>query len=219
MASEKIPLQGESRWPVLAAMAISAVLPIVMPAGFVPGPGWLLPVVVAVLAVAVAVNDPGRIDRRSRRMRGLRLVFISVVAFGVLWGTVSLVLDLFRSGPETSNAADLLRAGALVWIDSILAFAFLYWELDGGGPGERAHVTPDYPDLAFPQHLNPDLAPPGWRPEFPDYFYLGLTNALAFSPTDVMPMSHWAKVTMGLQSLLSLLIMGLVVARAINVLA
>jgi hypothetical protein len=73
------------------------------------------------------------------------------------------------------------------------------------------------PDLAFPQDLNPTVAPPGWRPMFVDYLYLGLTNNLAFSPTDVMPLSHWAKLTMGLQSIASLLLIGLVIARAVNI--
>ena len=82
----------------------------------------------------------------------------------------------------------------------------------------RALGSPEYPDLAFPQHMNPDLAPPAWRPMFIDYLYLGMTNALAFSPTDVMPLVPWAKIAMALQSLVSLAILGLVVARAVNIL-
>jgi uncharacterized membrane protein len=100
----------------------------------------------------------------------------------------------------------------------VLVFGFLFWELDGGGPGQRAHHTPPYPDLAFPQHLAPEVARPGWRPLFFDYLYLGFTNAMAFSPTDVMPLARWAKLTMALQSLASLVILGLVVARAVNIL-
>ena len=100
----------------------------------------------------------------------------------------------------------------------MLTFGFLFWELDGGGPGERAHRPADYPDLAFPEQLNPRVAPPGWRPVLYDYLYLGLTNALAFSPTDVMPLARWAKAAMGLQSVISLLILGLVIARAVNIL-
>jgi hypothetical protein len=90
--------------------------------------------------------------------------------------------------------------------------------IDAGGPAARAHRTPKYPQLAFPGHMNPTLAPPGWRPLFLDYLYLGLTNATAFSPTDVMPLRHWAKLTMGVQALISLIILGLVVARAVNIL-
>jgi hypothetical protein len=101
----------------------------------------------------------------------------------------------------------------------VIAFGFLYWELDSGGPGERAHTELQYPDIAFPQQLNPDVAPPGWRPLFVDYLYLGLTNALAFSPTDAMPLATWAKLAMSIESLASLAILGLVIARAVNILA
>jgi uncharacterized membrane protein len=86
------------------------------------------------------------------------------------------------------------------------------------GSGAAPHHPPSHPDLAFVQHVNPDLAPPGWRPTFSDYLYLGLTNALAFSPTDVMPMAHWAKYCMAAQSILSLAILTLVIANAVNLL-
>jgi hypothetical protein len=99
----------------------------------------------------------------------------------------------------------------------VITFAFLYWELDLGGPGERAHIERRYPDLAFPQDMNPTIAPPDWYPTFIDYLYLGLTNNLAFSPTDVMPLKPWAKMAMGLQSVASLLVLGLVIARAVNI--
>jgi hypothetical protein len=100
----------------------------------------------------------------------------------------------------------------------MITFAFVYWELDLGGPGERAHaVDRQFPDLAFPQDLNPAIAHPTWCPSFLDYLYLGLTNNLAFSPTDVMPLSHWAKAAMGLQSVASLVVIGLVIARAVNI--
>jgi uncharacterized membrane protein len=94
----------------------------------------------------------------------------------------------------------------------------LYWELDGGGAAERARAHLAYPDFAFPQQLTPGIAPPGWRPRYFDHLYLAFTNATAFSPTDVMPLVPWAKLAMTVQSTLSLLLLGLVVARAVNVL-
>jgi hypothetical protein len=94
----------------------------------------------------------------------------------------------------------------------------LYWQLDGAGPAARLYGTRPCPDFAFPQHVNPDLAPPGWRPVFFDYLYLGYTNAVAFSPTDAMPLALWAKGAMAIQSAISILILSLVVARAVNVL-
>lgn len=122
-------------------------------------------------------------------------------------------------GPETNSASALLSAGTIVWACNNIAFALLYWELDSGGAAARAHHLPRHPELAFPQQLNPQLAPEDWRPRFIDYLYLSFTNALAFSPTDTMPLVPWAKATMAVQSLISLAILGLVVARAVNVFA
>jgi hypothetical protein len=90
--------------------------------------------------------------------------------------------------------------------------------LDGGGPESRFLTPREFPELAFPAQLNPGVAPPGWRPEFFDYLYLGFTDATAFSPTDVMPLARWAKLAMTVQAVSSLMILGLVVARAVNIL-
>jgi hypothetical protein len=93
----------------------------------------------------------------------------------------------------------------------------LYWELADGGPARRDGGEPPYPDFAFPQQMSPEVAPPGWRPAFVDYLYIGITNGLAFSPTDAMPLATWAKLTMAAQAFLSFVVLGLVVARAVNV--
>ena len=87
-----------------------------------------------------------------------------------------------------------------------------------GGPEARVSAPPEFPDLAFPEQLNPKIAPPGWRPEFFDYLYLGFTNATAFSPTDVMPQARWAKLAMAVEAAGSLAVLGLVIARAVNIL-
>ena len=210
--------RGERREPVIAALVVAIALPILMPAKFSPGPGWLLPVVLAALLVAMAVTDPGRIDKRSARVRAIRVALVAILATGAAWATIWLTADIIRGGKATNDPGDLLLAGALVLADLMITFAFVYWELDSGGPGQRAHSTPPYPDLAFPQHMSPELAPPGWRPVFLDYLYLGITNSVAFSPTDVMPLAHWAKGAMALQSVGSLAVLGLVIARAVNVL-
>ena len=128
------------------------------------------------------------------------------------------LLDLVEGGPETNSAKDLLSVGFGIWLYTILAFAFLYWVLDGGGPDARQRAPREYPNLAFPEQLNPVVAALGWRPQFFDYLYLGFTNATAFSPTDVMPLARWAKAAMTMQAAGSLLILGLVIARAVNIL-
>ena len=110
----------------------------------------------------------------------------------------------------------MLASGALIWLGNALIFGLLYWELDSGGPLARYRRERPHPDFAFSQQLNPELAPAGWRPRYVDYLILGVTTSTAFSPTDVMPMTAWAKLTMALQSLISLTVIGLVVARAVN---
>jgi len=189
-----------------------------MPHEFSPGKGYAVSAVQAVLLVAMLVTDPGRIDARSTKVRAIRIALICVLVIGAAWATVALIHDIIDGGSTTKTAGKLLLAGALVFTYIAIAFAFLYWELDSGGPGRRAHTIVAHPDFAFPQHENPHLAPPGWRPVFLDYLYLGLTNSIAFSPTDTMPLTHWAKLAMAVQSIVSLAVLGLVIASAVNVL-
>jgi len=198
---------------VLAAMALTAALPDAERVG----PRWMLPLIEGLLLVAVVVGDPGRIDRRSRTLRALSIGLVSVLVFGALWSTVQLIDDLIHGGAVTNSASELLEAGFVVWTQNIIAFALLYWELDAGGPAARAQHRPVHPDLAFPQHMSPGLGPSSWRPRFIDYLYLAFTNATALSPTDVMPLVPWAKMAMAIQSVISIAILGLVVARAVNV--
>jgi uncharacterized membrane protein len=208
---------GEARWPMAGAVLAAMVLTLLLPDAVQLGPNWVLPLIEGVLLVAVIAADPVTISRRSRELRALSIALVSVLVLGALWATVQLIGDLIHGGPETNSASDLLEAGTIVWVSNNIAFALLYWELDGGGAATRAHERPTHADLAFPQQLNPRIAPPGWRPRFIDYLYLGFTNATAFSPTDVMPLVPWAKIAMAVQSVISLGILGLVIARAVNV--
>lgn len=199
------------------AVLAAIVLTILLPSAIRVGPRWLLPVIEGVLLVIVILGDPVRISRRSRELRTVSIVLVSVLVLGTLWSTGQLIDDLIHGGPETNSASELLAAGTAVWFSNIIAFALLYWEVDGGGAAARAHHIPDHADFAFPQQSNPRLARPNWRPLFVDYLYLGFTNATAFSPTDVMPLAPWAKLTMAVQSFISIAILGLVIARAVNV--
>jgi hypothetical protein len=208
---------GEARWPAAGAVLAAIVLTILLPDGERAGPVWLLPVIEVVLLAAVVATDPVRISRRSHLLRWLSIVLVTVLVLGALTSTVLLIGALTHGGPETNSADKLLAAGTTVWVSNNIAFALLYWELDSGGAAARAHHVPPYPTFAFPQHMSPELARPGWSPRFADYLYLGFTNAQAFSPTDVMPLVPWAKFAMAVQSLISLAILGLVVARAVNI--
>lgn len=132
--------------------------------------------------------DPGRIDRHTRLERLLSLALLIVLIATTFTTTILLVRQLIKGGGITKSGPWLLLVGNGAWVINVIVFGLLYWELDNGGPAARAHHNPVHPDLAFPQHMTPELAPPGWRLLFFDYLYLGLTSALAFSPTDTMPM-------------------------------
>ena len=202
---------------MVGAVLAAIVLTVLLPAEVRLGPRWLLPLFEGILLIVLIVGDPITISRRSRLLRAASIALVVILVFGTLWATGQLIDDLIHGGPETNSATDLLEAGSLVWVSNNIAFALLFWELDGGGAAARAHGVADRLDLAFPQHLNPHVAPPNWQPRFIDYLYLGFTNATAFSPTDVMPLVPWAKITMAIQSVISLGILGLVIARAVNI--
>jgi hypothetical protein len=210
--------RGESRWPPALTLLVAIVVPLLLPDRFSLVSKWIGPALLTLLLVAHTIADPGRIDRQSRATRAIGLGLVMVLVVGAMVQAVVLVVELVGGNKALNSADALLSSGALVWLNTIVAFTFLYWELDGGGPAARAHRGAKYPDFAFVEHMNPALAPPGWRPLFLDYLYLGLTNATAFSPTDVMPLRHWAKLTMASQALISLIILGLVIARAVNIL-
>jgi len=193
------------------------VLILLLPERVTALPGWMFPGALTVLLIALIATDPGAITKTSRALRWLSIALVAVMATAALSATVLLIRDLVQGSPLTANASTLLETGASVWVINIVAFALLYWEFDCGGPAERAHEMPPYPDFGFPQQFAPEVAPPEWRPRFVDYLYVGITNAVAFSPTDAMPLARWAKLAMAIEALISLVILGLVIARAVNV--
>ena len=212
-------IAGEPRWPMAAAVVAVIVLTILLPSEQRLLPAGVLPVIEGFLLMALVAGDPGAIDRRSTLLRGLSIALVSILVVSALAGTTQLIDVLITGGSQTNSASDLLEAGSIVWVGNVLAFALLYWELDGGGAAARLHHSRAQADFAFPQQMNPELAPVGWRPQFVDYLYLAFTNATALSPTDAMPIAAWAKLVMIVQSVSSLAILGLVIARAVNVLA
>jgi uncharacterized membrane protein len=217
-AGGSAPMRGEHRWPMAVAATVAIVLTALLPDGIRAGPRWAL-LLVGVLLVALIVADPVRIDSQRRLARPLSLALLAVLIVTALASTLLLIHLLIKGGGITKSGPRLLLVGNGVLVINVIVFALLYWELDGGGPAARAQRKPLHPDLAFPQHMNPELAPEGWRPLFFDYLYLALTASVAFSPTDTMPMVPWAKTAMGAQSLISIAILGLVIARAVNIFA
>lgn len=213
----------EPRWPIALVfttyLAVTITLRVAVPERPTLGPAWLVPGIEGALLVALLLADPSSITVRARWLRRVTTVLVLSLAAVALISTGVLIGDLIRGGKVTEEADSLLASGALIWLGNCLVFGLAYWHFDGGGPLARYRGERPYPDFAFTQQLSPELAPPGWRPRYPDYLILGLTTSTAFSPTDVMPISTWAKLTMALQSLISLTVIGLVIARAVNVFA
>lgn len=211
----------EPRWPIALVLslfiALTVVLRILEPGYESLGPRWLVPTIEVTLLGALVAADPAHVEGRSRWLRPISICLISALVVLALLNTGVLVSALIRGSEVTDSAALLLASGTLIWLGNAVVFGLLYWTLDSGGPLARYRHDRPYPDFAFSQQLNPELAPPGWRPRYVDYLILGITTSTAFSPTDVMPMAAWAKLTMALQSLVSLTVIGLVIARAVNV--
>ena len=209
---------GEARWQAALCTATAIALQIAVPGRLaVLRPVWILPVLEGVLLIALVLANPQRINRESAALRTLGLVLAALVSFGNAWSVVSLTAGLV-GGTEGESAGPLLVTGGVIWLTNVIVFGLWYWEFDRGGPAARALGTRQYPDFQFVQMASPDIAPPDWEPAFADYLYLAFTNATAFSPTDVMPLSRWAKLAMTLQSVVSIVAVALIVARAVNVL-
>lgn len=208
--------EGESRWAATLAVLVIVVLQIA-PKELRQQPAWLvLPVLeVLLLGVLVAAN-PFRLNREEQWLRKGGLLLTGLLSLATAVSAGRLVLQLING--TLSDPVQLLVSGGAVWLTNVVVFGLWYWEFDRGGPAARAHARKPLPDFLFVQMQSPDLTEPEWEPQFLDYLYLAFTNATAFSPTDVMPMSRWAKATMMLQSAISLVLVILVIARAINVL-
>jgi uncharacterized membrane protein len=217
---QEIPF-GEPRWPPVLAlllfMGLNIGLRLWLPQERLGAVPWLLPGIELLLLVALLTADPGRVANRARRAKAHHVVIALVVllVLGALFVTALLIYDLIAGAKVTQAPGPLLAAGGLVWLGNNLSFGMLYWLMDSGGPIMRAQESRPV-DFAFTQQLSPEVAPPGWRPVFLDYLHLGFTNATAFSPTDVLPLTHRAKYTMLVQSTVALALVGLVVARAVN---
>ena len=208
---------GEPRWPASVAILLMIGLQLRLPDTFTPTGRYLLPVLELVLLVVLLGVNPRRISRRTTLTRTLGLLLIALASLVNAWSVVRLVHDLLTSH-QPVTAVTLFEVGANIWLTNVLIFALWYWELDRGGPGARATGDDPQPDFLFPQMAETSIDFHHWEPQFVDYAYVSFTNAAAFSPTDTMPLSRWAKVAMMLQSAVSLVTAILVIARAVNVL-
>jgi uncharacterized membrane protein len=211
--------EGEARWQVSLAVTVAILLQLPVSGRLaLVRPTWLLPVLEALLALGLLIANPRRINRQSMVLRYTSLTLIALISLTNAWSAGRLIWQIVHTSHSTSSATTLLVTGGAIWLTNVIAFGLWYWEFDRGGPVARALAIQPYPDFQFPQMTDPELAPPSWEPMFADYFYLSFTNATAFSPTDVLPLSRWAKMLMLVQSAVSLLLAALVIARAVNIL-
>jgi uncharacterized membrane protein len=203
-------------WPVQATLLAAIVLQLTLPKRLTAGPSWLIPALEAALLVVMYLATPRKLEFEHARRRRAALGLIAFVSAANIFSLVELTHLLLHHNVE--NGRELIISGMLIWLTNFLIFALWYWELDRGGPGKRAAGNDAPPDFLFPQMSDDRIEPLGWRPKFIDYLYVSLTNATAFSPTDTMPLTPMAKSIMGIQSIVSLVTIGLVVSRAVNIL-
>jgi uncharacterized membrane protein len=216
----------ESRWEaapaVLCVIALQLGMTVVSQQGgwklwWWPWWAWLFLVVPeALLFLSLAWSAPRRqLDQLGHR-RTAALALFGVVSFGNGVALVALMGSLL--GAHEKSGTQLLVKGATIWVTNVIAFGLWYWAFDRGGPVGRRQPDPPPPDFQFPQLENPRLAAPGWHPRLFDYIYLSFTNSVAFSPTDLMPLTGWAKALMLTESAASAMTVLLVAARAVNIL-
>ena len=211
--------EGELRWPVTVTLCVAGALQTFVPDKLqLIRPAWALPAAMAALMVVLITANPQRIARQSGFMRPLGLTLGGLLALANLWSVARLAYGIVQG--TMKSPTQLLVTGAIIWLTNVVVFGFLYWEFDRGGPAARAlNLGNRLPDFQFPQMTSPpDMVSPDWEPIFVDYLYLSFTCATAFSPTDVMPMSRWAKAAMTVQTLVSIVTLALVVSRAVNIL-
>ncbi len=213
-----IASRGEPRWPALLAILAALALQLILPDSLIRGLGnrALVPALEGALVVVIVIVNPGHISREQRR---LRMIGVSLIALTSVANVISLgeLLHALLYGSK-AGGRPLVYASVPIWLTNVIVFGLWYWELDRGGPAARDSPGHRRPDFLFPQMSTPGSSP-GWVPNFLDYLYTSFTNATAFSPTDTMPLTGWAKLLMMLQSLASLVTVAVVVSRAVNILS
>jgi uncharacterized membrane protein len=210
------PPRAETIWPAEASVLAAIALQFLLPKRLTAGPTWLLPALEVALLFGLALATPRQLQREHSLRRAGALGVTALVSAANIASLVLLSRELLRHG--SPNGRQLIVSGALIWLTNVIIFALWYWETDRGGPGRRSAGHDLAPDFLFPQMSDDRIEPVNWRPQFIDYLYVSLTNAAAFSPTDTMPLSPRAKSIMGIQSIVSLVTIGLVVSRAVNIL-
>ncbi|MGW6426822.1 hypothetical protein ACWF82_29475 [Nocardia sp. NPDC055053] len=188
---------------------------VLLPSELLPSPAWLLPILELGVLLVLIIANPSRMDREEPWIRGLSLLLAGLISLATAVSALLLLQAIFAGVDQA--AGTLLGSGALIWATNVIAFSLWYWEFDRGGPAARATGRKPLPDFIFPQMQDSTLGGKDWRPEYLDYLYLAFTNAASFAPADVLPLSRWCKMMMTVQSITSMVIGGMIIARAINI--
>jgi uncharacterized membrane protein len=198
-------------WPGQLAILVALGLFLTLPPKLTFGPSWPLPLAEALVVAALVIAGLRGRDVRRRRQIAIGLVLAATLANLVALGL--LTHYLVKGGRAQST--DLIGGGVVIWSTNLFLFAVLYWELDRGGP-RPAHESPAQiaPDFLFTEQPTR----PRWKAGFIDYLYVSLTNQSAFSPTDTMPLTPRMKILMGIQGTAALVTVGVIIARAVNIL-
>jgi uncharacterized membrane protein len=208
-------LRAEPFWQAQAALVGALILYLTLPSKLIVGPDWLMPALELLLIAGLWLDRPRRDRAAATRERTIVLALLGMVALANFVSLELLVHYLLKGGK--ANGHQLILSSIVIWLTNVAVFALWYWQLDRGGPDRRARGDGDELDFLFPQMTEPALAE-GWLPTFVDYLYVSFTNSTAFSPTDTMPLSGRAKLLMLAQSLISIVTVLLVAARAVNIL-
>jgi hypothetical protein len=208
---------SEPRWPASIAVVVAILFSALLPGKLTLGPPYSLPVFEGMLLLVLTIVAPQRRPDEPTWHRTLAIGMIAVVNTANI-ASLGFLIDLLFT-THFSSGTRLMLSAALIWVTNVIAFSLWYWELDAGGPHRRMVARAEGgrgSDFLFPQMTTGDPDDAAWRPEYVDYLFVSFTTATAFSPTDTMPLSRWAKALMMVESLASLTTIGLLAARAVN---
>lgn len=203
----------ESRWPPLLALLVAAALEVTLPGDLILGGGWIRWIIPALVVILIIVSAVSPVDESDRRRRlGITLAALVTLANAVAIG--ELVYGIV--GAAGFEGKYLIVAALQVWFTNVIIFGIWFWEIDGGGPRHRAQAPAGPHEQLFAQYTLPE--PWTWRPAFWDYLYLSFTNSVSFAPADALPLRHRMKLLMAVESVLSLMVILIIAARAISIL-
>jgi hypothetical protein len=203
----------EPRWLVVIAMLATGLIYAALPSNLSVGPDWLLLAVIAIVSVSALISH--RVGHHTAdKMMGY--VASGILTIAMIWSLGLLVAAIAKHEIDPKT---LLRSAVALWVTNVLVFALWYWRLDAGGPHEREKVSGHKAGaFLFPQMNLGANSDPHWSPNFVDYLFLAFNTSTALSPADTPALSRWAKILMMIQATISLAIIALLAARAVNIL-